>query len=249
MFPKIENWKAFKLRVEIICELIILACMRANPEVHLYSIDEKTGIQALERKIVKPQGSRKIKKIEHEYKRHGTTCLMGALNMQTGKMEEYRIHPTRKEEDFNKFIKQIYCKTPKNHEVIFILDQLNTHKSVSAVRTVAEQIGYQGDLGKKESRGILKSQESRMKFLEDTSHRVRFVFTPKHCSWLNPIENWFGRLQRQRLTGASFESIQQLKDKIEKYIDYSNQYYAKPFKWKFKGFVKRHKLNTLLRRA
>jgi transposase len=249
LFPKIENWKVFKKRVELICKLILSIHLKPRPGLHLYSIDEKSGMQALERKNICLNKPGRIKKIEYEYTRHGTTCLMGALNMRTGKLEHYRIQPTRKEEDFDEFVQQILSKIPKAHKVTFILDQLNTHKSESLVRTVAKEIGFKEDLGKKQSHGILKTQASRMEFLENTKHRIRFVYTPKHCSWLNPIENWFGRLQRQRLTGASFESILQLKQKVESYIEYSNEYYAKPYKWKFKGFAKRHKLNTLLRRA
>ena len=55
-------------------------------------------------------------------------------------------------------------------------------------------------------------------FLEREHHRVQFVFTPKHCSWLNPIENWFAKLQRQVIKNGNFFSVNELNEKIEKYI-------------------------------
>ncbi len=72
---------------------------------HLFSVDEKTGIQALGRKELMPNSPAKIRRIEYEYVRHGTTCLIGGLNVCTGKLEAYQIHPTRKEEDFMRFVK------------------------------------------------------------------------------------------------------------------------------------------------
>ena len=137
--------------------------------------------------------------MEFEYKRHGTTCLTGGVNVSTGKMESYQIQATRKEEDFVKFIDDLCKKYPKTDKITILLDQLNTHKSASLVKWVAKQIGHKGELGIKQRKGILKSQKTRMEFLENENHRIRFVYTPKHCSWLNPIENWFGKLQKQRL--------------------------------------------------
>lgn len=94
----------------------------------------------------------------------------------------------------------------------------------------------QQEIGVKGESGFLKSMETRKKFLERAHHRIQFVFTPKHCSWLNPIENWFAKLQRQVIKNGNFFSVNELNKKIEKYIDFYNQYLAKPLKWKFKGF-------------
>ena len=96
---------------------------------------------------------------------------------------------------------------------------MNTHKSETLVQWVASQIGYEGDLGTKQYKGILERQKTRMEFLENPDHRIRFVFTPKHCSWLNPIENWFGKLQKQQLKNESFTSIEELETKMIAYIE------------------------------
>jgi len=128
--------------------------------------------------------------------------------------------------------------------VILLTDQLNTHKSASLVEWVASEISYKGGLGKKEQRGILKNMKSRAKFLEAQTHRIRFVYTPKHCSWLNPIENWFAKLQRHAITGESFISIEMLEKRIKEYIQYYNDVLFKPINWRFKGFHKNKVLNN-----
>jgi transposase len=43
---------------------------------------------------------------------------------------------------------------------------------------------------------VLRSQASRREFLGERGHRVRFVFLPKHTSWLNQIEIVFGMIMR-----------------------------------------------------
>lgn len=103
------------------------------------------------------------------------------------------------------------------------------------VEWVASVCQYQGKLGKKEASGILQSMETRAEFLQDSTHRIRFVYTPKHASWLNQIECWFSILVRRLLKRSSFSSTLELKQRILEFIDYFNQTMAKPFKWTYKG--------------
>lgn len=86
--------------------------------------------------------------------------------------------------DFVKHIASIINTNPLD-KWIFVSDQLNTHKSESLVRLVAEHCNIETDLGIKGKSGILQSMKSRAEFLTDASHRIRFVYTPKHSSWLN----------------------------------------------------------------
>lgn len=178
------------------------------------------------------------RRIEYEYQRNGTVCLMAAIDVGQGQISHHRLHPTRTEKDFLLFIQQTVDKYPQDDQVIIVADQLNTHLSASLVEWIAHSIGFQGELGKKNYRGILKNKESRKTFLEETTHRIRFVYTPKHCSWLNPIENWFAKLQRHVIRYGDFESVENLSGKITRYIDFYNQCLAKPFRWKFNGFKK-----------
>ncbi len=210
-----------------------------KPYRHLISVDEKTGIQALQRMAAdQPMQKGQVRRLEYEYKRHGTSCLMAAVDVGEGEIVYYRLHPTRHEEDFLIFIQGIVKQFPADEEVVLLADQLNTHLSASLVEWIASKIGFEGDLGKKNCRGILKNKQSRKAFLENTDHRIHFAYTPTHCSWLNPIENWFSKLQRHVIRYGNFTSVAELENKIEAYIAYYNRCLVKPLNWKFKGFTK-----------
>ena len=216
-----------------ICQIYGEAQELYEKGVKVVSTDEKTGIQAIERKII-PLKPGQVEKQESEYIRHGTKCLISNLEVATGKIIAPSIGDSRTELDFLEHIKQT-VKEDESSEWIFVVDQLNTHKSASLVQWVAKQCQDQGDLGKKRVCGILKNMETRALFLQDSSHRIRFVYTPKHASWLNQIECWFSILVRRLIKRNSFCSTKDLQEKIDQFIDYFNETMAKPFKWTYKG--------------
>ena len=76
---------------------------------------------------------------------------------------------------------------------------------------------------------------TRQKFLSDRSHRVRFVYLPKHSSWLNQVETIFGILQRRVLRRGNFRSTSELKERLLEFLDYFNKTFAMPFNWTFTG--------------
>lgn len=230
-----ENREQFDAEVKVICDLYEQSPELADQGTYLVSTDEKTGIQALERTHpTKPMIPGKPALIEHEYKRHGTQALIANLDVITGKCVSPTIGDTRTEADFVAHIRQTLSLDP-GANWIFIVDQLNTHKSESLVLLVAEVCGIDCDLGVKGKQGILKSQATRQAFLQDESHRIRFVYTPKHTSWLNQIELWFSILVRRLLKRGNFSSVKELRERILAFIDYFNQTMAKPFKWTYAG--------------
>jgi transposase len=227
--------------------LITEAIQGLDSKRHVLSVDEKTSIQALERMEGKaPESKGGYRRREFEYARNGTTCLMAAFDVGKGNIANQRIHPTRTEEDFLEFIQETVDLYPVEDDIVFLTDQLNTHMSETLVIYTAKLINFEGELGKKGYKGILKNMESRKTFLENPNHRVRFAFTPKHCSWLNPIENWFAKLQRHVIKNGNFSSVKELEDKIKDYIDFYNRCLTKPLNWKFKGFLKNKPLHNFV---
>jgi transposase len=233
----------FEPRCEAACQLYLEAEELAQQGINVVCVDEKTGMQATERIAVdKPTQPGQSRKLEYEYKRHGTLTLIAGLMVATGALCGYAIGTTRKEDDFAGFVRDLVAPRPLEKWII-IADQLNTHKSESLVMLVIELCSLEitpEDLGIKGESGILKNLASRMAFLEDRSHRISFQFTPRHCSWLNQIEIWFGVLQRRALRRASFSSQDALQQRVEGYIALHNRLLAKPCKWRSSGRMLKH---------
>lgn len=191
-----------------------------------------TGIQALEHKYPdKLPLPGQCAKREFEYIRHGTTSLIGFFDVATGRVESPYLNQTRTEEDFVRAVKLLVSTNP-DASWTFVCDGLNTHQSESLVRFVAEACGLEDNLGQKGKHGILKSKKSRAEFLHNPSHRIRFVYTPKHSSWMNQIEIWFGILNRKLLKRKSYLSAEQLTASIRRFIEQYNLT-AHPFKWTY----------------
>lgn len=219
----------------MICDAYHQAEQLEAEGIHVVSCDEKTGMQANER-IARalPVRPGNAERLEFEYERHGTLCLMANLAVATGRVVSPTIGPTRTEEDFAAHIAATIDEDP-DAGWIFIVDQLNTHKAEALVRLVKERCRLDVDLGLKGKRGILKSMATRAAFLSDPEHRIRFIYTPKHCSWLNQIEIWFSILARRLLKRGSFKSKEHLRKRTLEFIDYFNAVLAKPFKWTYTG--------------
>lgn len=230
-----ENPELFDQEVRTICDIYAATPQLRQQGIHVMSTDEKTGIQALERAHPnKPMRSGKPTCIEHEYSRHGTQVLIANLEVATGQCLAPTVGDRRTETDFAGHIDQTIATDPGG-SWIFIVDQLNTHKSESLVRLVADQCDLKIDLGVKGQSGVLTSRQTRAAFLADDTHRIRFVYTPKHTSWLNQIEIWFSILTRRVLKRGNFSTVNELRERILAFIDYFNKTMAKPFKWTYAG--------------
>jgi transposase len=226
----------FQAQVETVC-----ACYQDAPELyyyhdtHTYCVDEMTGIQALERIAAsRPMQPGQQELQEFEYERHGTLTLIGNFQVATGEMIAPTLGPTRTEQDFVRHIEQTVQQAPQARYV-FVVDNLNIHQSAGLVQLVARLCNIHEDLGKKGVRGVLKSQKSRQEFLSELSHRIRFVYLPKHTSWLNQIEVIFGVVMRKVIRRGNFTSVEDLRSKLLAFLTYFNDVFAKPFQWTYTG--------------
>lgn len=226
---------AFEADVQAVCTLYLQAQTLHAAGVPLMSTDEKTGIQALERKYpTKEPKAGLVERREFEYIRHGTRCLIVNFEGATGRIAPPTGGPTRTAADFGAHIKDTVATAPEG-QWVFVVDQLNTPMSETLGRWIAEQCQLSADLGQQGRSGILRSRATRKAFLEDPTHRIRFVYTPKHTSWLNQVEIWFSILVRRLLNRASFTSLEDLEQQLADFSQYFNDTMAKPFKWTFTG--------------
>lgn len=245
-FTTEKDHKLFDQQVEVVCQTYLQAVeLNEHDNVRTVCMDEMTSLQANERrapgKAPKPGN---VAKTECQYTRHGTVSLTGSWDVVAGQMIWTTIAETRNNVDFAKHVQQT-VQTDPNASWVIVVDNLNTHCGEPLVRKVAKLLGIdQATLGKAKKYGILKSMASRRKFLSDRSHAIRFVYIPKHSSWLNQIEVIFGVISRRVMRGGSFASKADLKTKLLTFIDYFNQTFANPMNWTYTGKPLRKKQNT-----
>lgn len=196
---------AFKEKVTALCDLYL---HRPAGAVVL-SIDEKTGMQALERRFPdRPAGPGRKRRREFEYKRHGTQSLLCAFEVHTGHVEA-ACGPTRTGDDLVRFMEQIAARYPSGM-VHVIWDCLNIHFDGKDRRWAA--------------------------FNERHGNRFVFHYTPKHASWVNQVECFFSIVQRRCLANGSFRSTEELRQAVLAFIDHWNREQAHPFRWTFTGY-------------
>ncbi|MDR1639814.1 MAG: IS630 family transposase, partial [Clostridiales bacterium] len=195
----------------------------------VFSTDEKTGIQVIERTEVLKAIIGCAAKVDYEYVKHGTTGLTISLNVATGAVEAPMIRPERKEIDFLEHVIELMKRNP-GKKITIVCDNLNTHCSASLVwlmemlkqgvdindincddwrplkdggdagpRLTAEEMERYSHLGVKGKSGILKNMESRSAYLSNLDLQCNFVYTPKHSSWINQVECWFSVISRHLL--------------------------------------------------
>jgi len=191
--------------------------------------DEKTGIQALEPKYpTKPTLPGRPALREFEYIRHGTRCLIASWAVPTGQViGDVTARRTRR--DFCRHIRHVAQQLPEFQRYHWVMDNLNTHWSLNLCRTIAQLSGVRFDPKR------LKTGKDRRAFLTDPEHKHVVHYTPKHGSWLNQIEIWFGVLQRRLLRRGEFKSKKNLTEQLLTYLEYHNAHCAKPYNWTYTG--------------
>lgn len=167
-----------------------------EPKTVTVSYDEKPGIQALKNIApdLPPTQAHGTVGRDYEYKRLGTLSLLAGMDLLTGKIIPL-VSDTHKSSDFISWLRKLDAKYPEHDTIRLVLDNHSAHTSKETQRYLATRPG-----------------------------RFEFVFTPKHGSWLNLIESFFGKMGKQCLKGIRVDSKDELEERIYQYIAEINEH-------------------------
>jgi len=219
----------FDAKAAAICRLYVRSPLLCQQGELVICTDEKTGMQILQRKyptrLARPGHPEKR---EHEYIRHGTRALIASFVVPTGEVV-WSLGPTRTSVDFANHLQQVAHHFRTWSRITWVVDNLNTHWSREACAVLAALNGLAFE-PKRLSTGV-----ERRAFLTDPEHRYRFVFTPKHGSWLNQVELWFSVLVRRFLKRGDFASAAECEQRLAVYLGAYNAREKHPYRWTYTG--------------
>jgi transposase len=196
----------FKERVSEVIDLYL----NSPKDAAVISIDEKTGMQAIERiaePILPKPGC--AGKYESEYIRHGTQSLIASFDIKTGKVIA-QCGDTRTASDLLAFMEKVAIEYASENKIHVIWDNLNIHKD--------------------------GANERWIEFNRKHKEKFEFHYTPKHASWVNQIEIFFSIVHRRCLKLSSFKSKEDLREMVMKFIKIWNDKEGHAFNWTFKGY-------------
>jgi transposase len=186
---KVSTDPAFLTKLEDVVGLYL------NPpeKAIVFSIDEKSQIQALDRtQPGLPMKKGRAGTRTHDYKRHGTTTLFAALNVATGEVISDCM-PQHRHDEFLTFLKTVERKTPSELEIHAIVDNYATHKHARVQSWLAKH------------------------------PRVHLHFTPTSASWLNLVERLFAEVTDKAIRRGVFTSVKALEEAISTYLTERNR--------------------------
>jgi transposase len=187
-----------------------IVALYMDPPQHaaVFCVDEKTAIQALDR--IDPV----LPAFPGSVEKHGFEYFRhGTLSLYAAlDVRTGKVHgktaARHTSAEFIEFLTELVARNPEPKELHVVLDNLSAHKT-QAVKA----------------------------FLE-ANPRVRFHFTPTYSSWLNQIEIWFAKIERDVIARGVFTSVGDLSRKLMKYIRlYAKS--AKPFRWTYTTLSRR----------
>jgi hypothetical protein len=219
----------FDTLAQDICGLYLNAQRYYEEGRLILSSDEKTGMQALGRPhpTIEAQPG-KPAKVEFDYIRHGTRCLLNTFCVPTGKVV-WDLLPTRTSVDWAAHLRHVAGQFPGMKRYDWIVDNLNTHWSLEVCQLVAELSDLQID------KRQLRTGAQRKAFLTDDSHKYVMHFTPVHGSWLNQVELFFSVLARRFLRRRVFTSMSDFEERLQAWLEKYNSKQAHAYKWTYAG--------------